>query len=347
MKRRSALQIMALFLALSFVSLGATLAHADPSAAPCVSADPSCKATIDVNGAGKLEFYRNYDLGTDNAAVAKLVVMSHGVGRNFGYAFARMTLVYAAPTGSASTLIVAPHFQADLDKPAPGFLYWSDHGWASGDDSLDANHLSSYDAMDSLIEQIAGGGHFPNLREIVVTGLSAGGQLTDRFAAGSSVENIFPNIHFRYVVASPSSYLYFDENRWAPGTQFDFSRPNTSCNFNSYRYGLDARNRYMSKKSADQMIADFRSRDIVIMVGDQDNATAAPNPPIPGDPKDGADLDVSCAGELEGSSRLERAQVFKAYLDFTFPDKPHPLVIGHGIAHQLRLYSSPEAQPWL
>jgi hypothetical protein len=344
MKRQSVFKI----LTLSFVTLCSFAAHADSSATSCVSADPSCKATLDINAAGKLEFYRNYDLATDNSSITKLVVMSHGVGRNFGLAFARMMVVYSSPSDSTSTLIVAPHFQADLDKPAPGFLYWSVNGWASGNDSLDPSHLSSYDAVDSLITQIASGGHFPNLREIIVTGLSAGGQLTDRFAAGSSVENLFPNIHFRYVIASPSSYLYFDENRWVPGTSFKFAPPsNPACVFNSYRYGLDGRNRYMSKKSANQIIADFRSRDIVIMVGDQDDATAAPNPPIPADPKDGADLDVSCAGELEGPSRLERAQVFKAYLDFSFPEAQHPLIIGTGIAHQLRLYSSPNAQPWL
>lgn len=323
-------------------------AHADTPVQPCMTVDPTCKATTNIGASGKIEFYRNYDLEIDNSSITKLVIISHGYHRNFGTAFARMAIVYGDPTASTSTLIIAPHFQADVDKPAAGFLYWAENGWASGNDSLDPNHISSYDVVDSLISQIATNGHFPNLREVILTGLSAGGQLTDRFAAGSRTEELFPQIHFRYIIASPSSYLYLDDERWTPGSNYDFSRPeNPACAYNSYRYGLDNRNRYMSQKSAEQIVSDFRARGIVLMVGDQDNATAAPSPPIPNDPKDGADLDVSCSGELEGATRFERAQVFKAYLDFMFPEKEHPLVIGPGIAHQLRLYSTPDAQKWL
>jgi len=317
-------------------------------ASSCISVDPSCKDTINVGSGGKVEFYRNYDIQTEESAITKLVIIVHGVGRNFGNAFARMISVYSDPTTAQTTLIVAPHFFADIDQPEAGYLYWGVHGWASGDDSLDRSHLSSYDVLDSLITGIILGGKFPNLNRVIVTGLSAGGQLTERYAAGSAVEGSFKNVHFRYLISSPSSYLYFDSNRRVSGTELSFAEPvNPGCDFNTYRYGLNNRNRYMSKKSNEQIITDFRSRDIVLMVGDQDNATAAPSPSILNDPKDGADLDISCPAELQGSSRYERAKIFKAYLDYTFPEKSHPLIVGVGIAHQLKLYSSPEAQPWL
>src|SRR5262249_51528255 len=53
---------------------------------------------------------------------------------------------------------------------------------------------------------------FPNLKLIVVTGHSAGGQFTHRYAAATHVEKQI-RIPMRYVVANPSTYLYLDETR--------------------------------------------------------------------------------------------------------------------------------------
>jgi len=245
-----------------------------------------------------------------------------------------------------STLIIAPHFLADVDSPANGFLYWGTHDWVSGNDSLDPSHMSSYEVMDLLLKKIFDEGHFRNLRQVIITGLSAGGQFTDRFVSASATEPMYQQLHFRYIIASPSSYLYFDDNRYVGGTKFE-PPSNPQCLFNQYRYGLDNRNRYMSQISDTQIKKNFSSRDVVLAVGDQDDATSKPNPPIPNDPKDGADLDVSCAAEYQGASRLERAKIFASYLNFTFPGQQFPLVIGNGIAHQLKLYASPEIQNWL
>jgi hypothetical protein len=259
-----------------------------------------------------------------------------------------MIQVYSDSQKLNSTLIVAPHFLADADLPPSGYLYWAVHGWASGNDSLDNNALSSYGALDYLIESIVKSGHFPNLKQIIITGLSAGGQFTQRYAAGSYLENKFTNIHFRYIIASPSSYMYLDEYRLVQDAKETFSPVSTNdCDFNTYRYGLKNRNRYMSMKSDTQIVEDFKNRDIVLMVGEEDNSTGLNSASVPNDPKDPADLDVSCAAELQGSSRLERAQIFKSYLDFKFPGLVHPLIIGPGIAHQMKLYSTPKIQDWL
>ena len=335
-----------IFLAIGLSSVIAVSALAQTP--PCSLVDPTCKSTVEVLTGKKFELYRNYDLDTKNEEIKKLVLIIHGVGRNFGNSFARMNTVYSSRNETSSTLVIAPHFLADADQPASGYIYWGVHDWASGNDSLDTSHLSSYEVLDFLISKIIESGNFPNLREVIVTGLSAGGQVTERYAAGSAVEYKYFNIHFRYIIASPSSYMYFDQSRWIQGTKFQFAVPSMpNCTFNTYRYGMDGRNRYMNLKSSNQMTRDFRSRDIVVTVGDQDDAISIPNPPIPNDPKDGADLDVSCGAEFQGPSRLERATVFAAYLNFIFPEKRYPFIVGPGIAHQLKLYSVTEIQPWL
>jgi hypothetical protein len=321
---------------------------APPSQSSCAQAEAKCLSSLSMPTNGALEFYQSHDLHTANAEITKLVISIHGVGRNFGSAFTEMTKVYADPSAAQSTLILAPHFLAAEDSIPPGYLYWDTHGWPSGDDSLDSQHLSSYEVLDALILQIVRSGNFPNLEKVLITGLSAGGQFTERYAAGNLVAAQLPAIHFRYLIASPSSYLYFDANRFVPGNDYQFQIPaSTTCAYNDYRYGLLGLNRYLSLKSPAQIADDFGSREIVLMVGDQDDATVVPNPPIAHDPKDGADLDVSCAAEMQGASRLERAKIFKAYLDQRFPAQNHPLLIGGGIAHQLKLYEMPELQPWL
>ena len=317
------------------------------SGAPNVAA--ICKASMTVPAAGRVEFYRNYDVSTPNSSITKLTLMVHGQDRNYDAAFARMLKVYTDAGTARSTLIVAPHFLADLDSPAAGYLYWSDKGWPNGDDSLGGNPVSSYDVMDAFVSGIIGSGNFPNLREVVVAGFSAGGRFTQHYAAATSIDASFPQIHFRYLVASATSFMYFDTNRLNVQTHSGFTTPShPGCNaFNNYPYGLTNQNRYGNHKSPAQTTADFEARDVVLLVGDQDDATAVPNPPIANDPKNAAELDVGCSAEFQGASRLQRSQVFKAYMDTIAPQKYHPLIIVPGVAHKLEIYSAPSAQSWL
>ena len=47
-----------------------------------------------------------------------------------------------------------------------------------------------------------------------------------------------------YLVANPSTYLYFSDDRWIPGTGYEFEPPTPEqigeCpGYNDYKYGLD------------------------------------------------------------------------------------------------------------
>ena len=96
--------------------------------------------------------------------------------------------------------------------------------------------------------------NFPNLKEIVITGHSAGGQLAQHYAVGSALDQTYPEIHFRYVVANPGSYLYLTKKR-------PFKGP-ARCAYNDYKFGLDNLNPYMSKRPAAQMISDYLKKDV-------------------------------------------------------------------------------------
>ena len=69
--------------------------------------------------------------------------------------------------------------------------------------------LSAFDALDTLLAKLGDRAILPTLSQIVLAGFSAGGQLVQRYAAvgkGSDID-------LRYVVGSPSSFLYFGDAR--------------------------------------------------------------------------------------------------------------------------------------
>ena len=99
--------------------------------------------------------------------------------------------------------------------------------------------------------------------------------------------------------------------------------------------------------SADDIRSQYVSRDVMYAIGDQDNATAAPDPPIPNDPQDAADLDVTCPAEWQGDSRYSRSLIFKSYMDHEFQTHSHQQIVVQGVAHQLKMYNSANIQRWM
>jgi hypothetical protein len=125
-------------------------------------------------------------------------------------------------------LVIAPFFAADVDKrersEVDNLLYWADkgetvplgHTWRYGAEAMNGKNVSSYGALDNLIEYLISTNiSFPNLKRIVVTGHSAGGQVAHRWALLSSSPTIWDQqtIEVRTVVANPRSYCYLDNRR--------------------------------------------------------------------------------------------------------------------------------------
>jgi hypothetical protein len=116
-------------------------------------------------------------------------------------------------------------------------------------------------------------------------------------------------IHLRYVVANPSSYFYSDDERPRfDGQKFQFAAANDKeCrNFNHWKYGpLDVHEEYVQKSAAAgwQGLEDaYARKDVVYLLGTADV-----------DPHE-KDLDISCAGEMEGPTRFLRGQAYYAWL---------------------------------
>lgn len=304
-----------------------------------------CRQALEIGG-GMVGVWANLPLepapGEDDchAGIERLVIVQHGNGRTAWSYFEGVRNAATIAGVESRTLIVAPHFPAPVEAPE-GFHSWSplSSGWKSGDDSLTAPPLSSFAAIDRLIlDVVLASPHYPALKEVVVTGHSAGGQFTQRYAIASAVDEApeAAGVDFRFVVLNPSSYLYLDAYRWdGVGTPpaIDFAVPSGSgcdAESNEYKYGLDGvpAGHYVGQH-LDGVPAAYLARDVTYLLGEADTLQDS-------------DLDTSCPATLQGEHRLERGQVFAAYLDARFPAQDHALATVPGVGHsQSAMYGSP------
>lgn len=304
-----------------------------------------CRQALEIGG-GMLGVWANLPLepapGEDDchAGIERLVIVQHGNGRTAWSYFEGVRNAATIAGVESTTLIVAPHFPAPVEA-AEGFHSWSplSSGWKSGDDSLTSPPLSSFAAIDRLVlDFVLASPHYPALKEVVVTGHSAGGQFTQRYAIATAVDEApeAAGVDFRFVVLNPSSYLYLDPYRWdgvGVPPAIDFAVPSgTGCDAesNEYKYGLDGvPTGHYVEAHLDAVPAAYLGRDVTYLLGEADTLQDS-------------DLDTSCPAMLQGAHRLERGEVFAAYLDARFPAQDHALVTVPGVGHsQSAMYGSP------
>lgn len=270
--------------------------------------------------------------------VRRAVIVLHGLRRNADTYLAGMVQAVGEAGLAADTLVVAPQFLADVDaagRALPDDVpRWSLQGWKDGGDAVHPAGLpaaagSSFAALDAVLDHFADRALYPALGQVVVAGHSAGGQVLARYAAaGRGDERLRARgVAVRYVIANPSSYLYFDERRPAPETGGFRPYPAADCpDFNRYKYGLESPVPYVAAMPADGMLRRFLARDVVYLLGGADT-----------DP-DHRYLDRSCAGRAQGPHRLGRGTAYMDYLHTLTSDTAphHRLLVVPGIGHDNR-----------
>lgn len=318
---------VAVVLTLAALTVGLVLLGPSPGAAPSSAApepdvsarspEESCDRWLPVSRAGatsRVQYCANRDLAQGDPSVRSAVIVVHGDARNvsdyFGYA-----LEAARLAGHGDDLVVAPRFatSSDIRREAQpdDVVTWSSEAWKDGGDSTttDANptSVSSFEVVDQLIGLISDSERFPNLSSVVLIGHSAGGQFVNRYAAGSlSAASTRPEVALTYVVANPSSYLYFDDRR-VLGRDGNVDRPSSrdrsDCrSYDRYKYGLNDLNSYMVARGARAITDQYATRRVVYALGELDTDERADS------------MDTSCAGRLQGRNRLERGLNYYHYL---------------------------------
>ena len=240
--------------------------------------------------------------------ITHAVIIFHGKGRNVE-SYYRSLLEAAGIAGAAgrNTVFVAPQFLDEEDigprDLQPDVLRWRRTDWESGAPAVAPISISPFDIIDAILARLSDHSIFSNLKSVVLAGHSGGAQLVQRYAVVGRALMTIPNggLNVRFVIANPSSYLYFsDERPGASGTYAPFETQ-TCPKFNHWKYGsIDAPSyvRTGPDNSWAQVEATYAKRDVIYLLGTADT-----------DPHE-QDLDVSCGGEAQGPTRFARGQAY-------------------------------------
>jgi hypothetical protein len=261
----------------------------------------------------------NYPLDVHNEQIKRVVIVVHGVLRNADEYYPHMMEAVKAAGAAANTLVVAPQFLLEEDvtefKLAEDVLFWggeTGEGWKKGDDSLSSMEhprpaaVSAFEVVDRIIERAALEGSFLGLKQVTVIGHSAGGQYVNRYAAGTQISDRLPeDVQIRFIVANPSTYVYFTPQRRLPDTTDEFGVPEgANPDYDDYKYGLACLNPYMAAVGVEAIRAGYPQKDVVYLLGGEDTREAH--------------LEQTPNAMLQGVNRLERGQVYYHYLQHTF-----------------------------
>lgn len=277
--------------ALPSITFAATQ-EAASSKKPILEVPSQRLAVSTTGGRGFIPLYatirgRNADLGRVYPGVKRAVIIIHGNRRN--------------------AIDAAVNQLPDED------LRWKHEAWVGGENAHNTP-ISSYEALDAILERLSNHMLLPDLHSVVLMGYGAGGQMVQRYAvAGRGGDAlVHTGIHLRYVVVNPSSYLYFSSERPVLGAYggFDFVvRPREcSSDSNHWRYGINDPPSYLADADFAALEQRYIHRDVIYLLGADDI-----------DPHESS-LDTSCAGEDEGPSRFFRGKAYFRYLELRHPE---------------------------
>ena len=269
--------------------------------------------TFEVNGQNlRMTYFGNKDISVIDNTVKLAVIHIHGIDRNGRDYFNVIAQAADYANLYENNVFLTPQYIIPTDKTtlnlSDDYLYW-DTDYDRGVNSLNTpENITSFGVLDSMVNQLVNS--YPNLCQIIISGHSRGGQLTQRYAGSNMVENNI-SVPIRYVPAGPSSYFYLNNERRIAGTEDQFAVPTTTCTeYNDWKYGLDDLSDYpyVSAVGAMTIRNQYKDREVFYLVGRDDD-----------DPAD-ANLATDCASMLQGDQRVERFNIFQNYLEQYYTD---------------------------
>lgn len=311
---------------------------------PVAAVGPERLAVPSDTGVGHVPLYVQGPWAEGSDTLTHAVIMIHGRLRNADVYFKQAQQICASAGADDSTLLLVPQYLARADVDAHGLdasmLYWEWTSWMGGGNAEGPWPVSAFEVLDALLRELAQPGRFPALKTVVVAGHSGGGQVVQRYAVLARAERdvIAQGRTVRYVVANPSSYVYFDGLRPVPDSA-EFALVDTQAcpGYNAWKYGLEKLPAYGlddagQVPSAQALATAYLERDVTVLLGGRDS-----------DPQHPA-LDRSCSAATQGESRLVRGRNYERYLRHRLGGAPlaHGFHEVEGVAHDaLGVFGSP------
>src|SRR5437763_10031002 len=186
------------------------------AAEPCTKAAPDCTHWINLGDDSRSLVYSTYPLDKKNERIVRALIVVHGQGRDADNYFRTSLAATFLANAFSDTIVISPRFASNnstgcRDTLAANEINWPCGGdsWRSGGTAPNNPKLTSYDFMDEIVRDLANKNNFPNLKAIVISGHSAGGQFATRYEMANQVHESI-SIPITYVVSNPSSYSYLD-----------------------------------------------------------------------------------------------------------------------------------------
>ncbi len=272
-------------------------------------------------GKSRSLIYRSHPLEKKNAAITRATIVIHGQGRNADDYF--RTGVAAAFLAGAldDTVVISPRFASKdgncNDKLAEGEVNWkcSGNSWRSGATAMNRADLTSYDFVDELLRKLANKKIFPNLKVIVVSGHSAGGQYVARYAMSSKLHETL-GVKVTYVVSNPSSYAYLDAERPAAHDQCEST-------YDQWPYGMSERQGYAATLPPGTLKDQYVSRPVTYLLGELDTL------PLAG-------FDSTCPAMAQGPNRLMRGKAYAETMTVKYGAMAHTVTTVPLCGHNAR-----------
>lgn len=306
-----------------------------PSLASAVEIAPSRHSVGAKAPNAYVPYVASHSLTETSPKITRLVFSVHSSGFDALQYFENARTAAAAKDVIPETLIVAPQFfeQTAIPGDIPdGMLFWRVspfRGSSRGGVGPDATPvgISSFDVIDDWLTTLTEPKRFPNLTDVVLVGHSGGGQLVQRYAMVGKFEPS-TGMAIRFVVSAPSSYAYPSGERFNIRSE-SFVVPGNSViaecpNYNDWGYGLESPYGYFSKVRPELITERYAKRNVFYLCGSKDN-----------DPND-ASIGKSCGAMMQGRHRLERMQVFEAFLESKYGKSikaTHRFSVVRGMGH--------------
>jgi pimeloyl-ACP methyl ester carboxylesterase len=323
-------RLITLVLTMAAAAVGLAVPALASAAQPCISAADACVQWVELGKSGARSMvYSTYSLTKPDAHIRRALIMVHGWLRDADHHFTTATGAAFLAKALDDTIVIAPALhsaQGDQcqDTLAPREVSWSCRGdsWRSGGNAVSDPDLTSFDFVDEILRRLCDNKIFPNMKAIVVTGHSAGGQFASRYEMANKMHETL-GVSVTYVVANPSSYAWPDATRplsegdGAPAaalkgweseqlhtnfTYGPFAGVAEAPRYDLWPYGLEQRTGYAARESETQLKSQLADRPTTYLLSQVDT--------LPLDRFDGSPNAMA-----QGATRRAHGEAFVKFLN--------------------------------
>ncbi len=291
---------------------------------PC-TATGDCLRSVELQGSvgmGTFEYYSNYPIYEEHAEWENLkqaIIVIHGASYDPDNYYSYLTNTLAALNLSESTILISPFFRQTATG-SPEDFYWAGATFRRGNESSNANKLSSFAVVDKLIEQLANAERFPVLNKIIITGHSSGAAFTHVYTGANTSELTYTGIEFEYVVAN-SQFFYYPDGQRINEADNQLYTPVGCSAYQLWPHGYTTTPPYLSGTTKDNFNTRFVNRSITYLLGNGNQSDPTLNT-------------TDCENTVQGSTRYLRGENMYRYMELVYPSTHnHAKRIVNGIGH--------------